>query len=143
MGGGASSGRGRSRAARPPAGWPQPEVWAGPPRGEVSGEEQQAGTGGLVAGVALTGAAQAKRKLPVRPPQTRGAKAPAPVSDPAEPPLKVEATFARPHEPASPRQSVEVTSSARGTVLTLNTPGSWRGSASLTVKGAAPAPPMR
>jgi hypothetical protein len=77
------------------------------------------------------------------------------VNDPAEPPLKVEVSFSndvnarfigearggRLVRGGRAGQKVEVASSARGTVLTLNTPGGWQGSANLTFKDSAP--PMR
>jgi hypothetical protein len=70
-------------------------------------------------------------------------------SDPGEPTLRVEVSFGNSANGGLPRagrdtektQAVDVVSGARGTVLTLNTPGSWQGSANLTFKGGAP--PMR
>jgi hypothetical protein len=114
----------------------------------------------LCAGLALAGAALGetpKRRI-VPAPQGPAAKAPA--SDPAEPPLKVEASFGSAGgtggsglvvqgrvRPLGARRGVvtaavvAVSTGAGGTVLTLNTPGPWQGSAKLTFKNAAP--PMR
>src|SRR5262245_3802721 len=58
---------------------------------------------------------------------------PAPVSDPAEPPLTVEAS--------SGGSGATVAGSARGTAVKFNTTGAWQGQAGLTFKSGAP--PMR
>jgi hypothetical protein len=51
-----------------------------------------------------------------------------PVSDPAEPALKAEATFGGPAQPVT----------VAGTALKVNTSGAFQGSGSLTLPGAAP-----
>lgn len=91
------------------------------------------------------------------------AKAVVPASDPAEPPVQVEVNYGnagvvmagrggiaapagravvrgRAAAPAAAGQAVKVASGARGTTLTLETPGAWQGTANLTFKSA---PPMR
>src|SRR5947208_3366059 len=88
--------------------------------------------------------------------EANAAKAGAAASDPAEPPMTVEVSYGNDREmilrnerfaarggavPARRGQKVEVASGARGTTLTLNTPGAWQGSAKLTFKDSAP--PMR
>jgi hypothetical protein len=95
--------------------------------------------------VALAGASRGETPRGFVPAPPRPiAKAPATVSDPAEPPVKVEAAYddegAVP-APGQARQAVAVAASARGTTLTLNTPGWYKGSAWLTFNN--PAPPMR
>src|SRR5262245_25531525 len=69
------------------------------------------------------------------PPTGAEGKSSATASDPAEPPVKVEATF------TNGAGQVSVDSGARGTTLKLATPGGWGGSAQLEFKGCAP--PMR
>jgi hypothetical protein len=70
---------------------------------------------------------------PVTSPAPRRPPTKALVSDPAEPPLKVEV--------ASGGSGVAVASGARGTTVKFDTPGGWQGSAGLTFKDGAP--PMR
>jgi hypothetical protein len=65
----------------------------------------------------------------------------APVSDSCEPPMTVEARYGAVPVAEQSRQAVAVTGSARGTRLTLTTPGGWQGQAGLTFKNASP--PMR
>jgi hypothetical protein len=74
----------------------------------------------------------------------------APVSDPAEPPMTVGVHYdvnppgrfvARTGRNASVARTLTVAGGARGTTLTLDTPGWRQGWATLTFKGAAP--PMR
>jgi hypothetical protein len=55
--------------------------------------------------------------------------------------MTVEARHGAVPVPEQSRQAVAVASSARGTTLTLKTPGGWQGSTSLTFKNGAP--PMR
>jgi hypothetical protein len=92
-------------------------------------------------------------------PDVKEEKATAVPNDPAEPPLKVEVSYGnsdldarmirevrtgrvvRGGARAAADKTVAVASSARGTLLTLNTPGTWQGSAKLTFKDSAP--PMR
>lgn len=101
---------------------------------------------------------RARKAQPAAPNQQ--AKAPAQASDPAEPPLQVEVSYtnaggvmaargfapagragARVAAPAAAAgQAVKVASGAKGTVLALETPGAYSGTANLTFK--AP-PPMR
>jgi hypothetical protein len=110
----------------------------------------------LCALAALAGAAAAEKLVLRARPAPQNQRAEAPVSDPAEPPMTVEVSFgaAGAGGPGGPRAAravgarggvgsaaVAVASSARGTTLTLNTPGSWQGTANLTFKNAAP--PMR
>jgi hypothetical protein len=85
------------------------------------------------------------RRPPPRAPQRPAAKAPAAVSDPAEPPMTVEYQI-NPPGPSIPRDgrkgsvvgTLTAASSAAGATLTLVTPG-WRdGWATLTFQGAAP-----
>jgi len=118
----------------------------------------------LVSGVALSAASgeapvQLQRGIAARP----GAPGPAekaPASDPAEPPLKVEVSYSSPGAggpgvggmaprgiavrgpgAAAGASSVSVATGAKGTTLTLSTPGSYRGTGKLTFKNSAP--PMR
>jgi hypothetical protein len=93
-----------------------------------------------LAPVLLTGT-RLREIAPVSSPAPKRPAAKAPASDPAEPPLKIEARYGAVPVPEQARQAVAVASSARGTRLTLNTPGGWQGQASLTFKGCAP--PMR
>jgi len=91
-------------------------------------------------------------------PQVKEEKATAVANDPAEPPLKVEVSFGNSYQDArlirevrrgggarggagAAAQAVTVASSARGTMFTLNTPGTWQGSAKMTFTQGAP--PMR
>jgi len=102
---------------------------------------------------ALAGAAAAE-KLVLRPqPAPRNQRVEAPAHDPAEPPLAVEVSFGATAAYGNMRAAravggrggagaaVAVAGSARGTTLTLSTPGSWQGTANLTFKNAAA--PMR
>lgn len=95
----------------------------------------KSGTLAFVTLVALAAAARGglEIEVPLISPAPKRPPAKAAVSDPAEPPLTVAASSAGP--------SPAVTSSARGTVIKLNAPGSSRGSVGLTFKGSAP--PMR
>jgi hypothetical protein len=86
-----------------------------------------------LAAVALAGAARGKEIAPVPQPAPKRPPAKPLVSDPAEPPLKVEVS--------SGGSGVAVASSARGTAVRFDTPGGWQGSAGLTFKDGAP--PMR
>jgi hypothetical protein len=86
-----------------------------------------------LAAVALTGAARGKEIAPVTSPAPKRPPAKAAVSDPAEPPLKVEVS--------ADGSGVAVASSARGTAVKFNTSGSSQSSAGLTFKGCSP--PMR
>src|SRR5262245_22774042 len=79
-------------------------------------------------------------------PQVKEEKATVVANDPAEPPLKVEVSFGNSYQDArlirevrggrvvrggaraAAAQAVSVASSARGTMFTLNTPGTWQGS---------------
>jgi hypothetical protein len=84
----------------------------------------------LMAGVVLAGAARGeKMPVPTQPAPKRPASL-APVNDPAEPPLSAEVS--------SGGSGLTVASSARGTTLKFNTPGTWQGSAALTFKRSAP-----
>jgi hypothetical protein len=67
----------------------------------------------------------------------------APVGDPSEPPLRAEVAYEDHGRAPAPGQGkrVSAVSSAKGTTLTLDTPGWYKGSAWLTFKEAAP--PMR
>jgi hypothetical protein len=86
----------------------------------------------LAAAVAVAGAGFGKGIALVEAPAPKRPPAQAPVSDPAEPPLMVEAQGGA---------GLTVASSARGTALKLNASGSWQGSAALAFKSGAP--PMR
>jgi hypothetical protein len=85
--------------------------------------------------VALSGVAAGGfgRVVPLTSPAPKRPQPQAAVSDPAEPALKVETSLAG--------AGLSVASSARGTVLKLNTPGGWQGTAGLTFKDGPP--PMR
>jgi hypothetical protein len=88
----------------------------------------------VLAPVVLSGAAL-RELVPATSPAPKRPPAKALVSDPAEPPLKVEVALGGPAQPAA------VAGSARGTTVKFNTTGSWQGSAKLTFKNCAP--PMR
>jgi hypothetical protein len=104
----------------------------------------------LTAAVVLAGAALAKKRIISAPPAPKRPAALAPVSDPAEPPMTVGVFYdvnppgrfvARTGRDASVARTLTVAGSARGATLTLDTPGWYKGWATLTFKGAAP--PMR
>jgi len=105
----------------------------------------------LTAAAVLAGAAHGlKRRAPSAPPAPKRPATLAPVSDPAEPAITVEAYYdvnppgqfvPRTGRNAAVARTLAVAGSARGATLTLDTPGWWQGWTTLTFKGAAP--PMR
>ena len=86
----------------------------------------------LAAAAAAAGAGFGKGRPLVSSPAPKRPPTKALASDPAEPPLTVE---------ASGGAGLAVASGARGTALKFSTSGAWQGSAGLTFKNAAP--PMR
>src|SRR5262249_58664482 len=85
----------------------------------------------LAAPVALAGPALGLRSLLPGPPAPKRPAGKPPVSDPAEPPLKVEVSTGGPARPVT----------AAGTTLKFDTTGASHGQAGLAFKGASP--PMR
>jgi hypothetical protein len=89
-----------------------------------------------------TAGARLREVVAVTSPAPKRPAGTAPVADPAEPPLAVQASFDNGAAPTpGARRPVAVAGGPRNTTLTLDTPGLWHGSASLAFKGEAP--PMR
>jgi hypothetical protein len=103
----------------------------------------------LAATVLLTGPAFGLRYLVQGPPAPKRPADKPPVSDPAEPPMTVLASYDDKAPDGAPRiprggrtgRPVAVAGGPKGVTLTLDTLGTWQGWSTLTFKNAAP--PMR